>query len=138
MSFVYERGTGKLSFWENDIYVVASCDLELPNYQITPENGRILVKTVHRNLLLKCNKLPLDIENLDFKKSASKTSLLRKTSYYNLESENESESDTEFVLINKNIQKPTSSKLGGGKETRNRKTSTSNINETTYSLEHET
>ena len=106
---VSERGgTGKLrSYWEKDIYAVVSCNPELPIYKIKPENGNKPVETVHSNLLLKFNELPLDNQNLNLKKSASKTSLLRKTSsHYNSESENEIESDTDFVLISQNIQKP--------------------------------
>ena len=106
---VSERGgTGKLrSYWEKYIYIVVSCNPELPIYKIKPENGNKPVETVHRNLLLKFNELPLDNKNFNLKKSASKTSLLRKTSsHYNSESENEIESDTEFVLISQNIQKP--------------------------------
>ena len=72
-----------------------------------PENSNKLVKTVHRNLLLKRSELPFGNENLDLKKSASKASLLRKTSsHYNSEPEIETESGTEFILINQNIQNP--------------------------------
>ena len=59
---------GKLrSYWEKDIDVVVSCNPELPIYKINPENSNKSVKTVHRNLLLKCNKLPFDNENLNLK-----------------------------------------------------------------------
>ena len=80
-----------------DIYGVVSCDSELPIYQIKPENSNKLVKTIDRNLLLKCNKSPFDNKNLNLKKFAlaSKTSLFGKTSsHYNSESENETKRDT--------------------------------------------
>ena len=58
-------GTGKLrSYWEKEIYVVVSCDPELPIYKIKSENGNKLVKTVHRNLLLKCNNYLLTMKTL--------------------------------------------------------------------------
>ena len=119
---VSERGgTGKLrSYWEKDIYVVVSCDPELPIYKIKPENGNKLVKTVHRNRLFKCNELPFHKENLNLKKSASKTSLLRKTSlHYNSESENETQSDTEFAVINQNTENPNPPVLNREEERRN-------------------
>lgn len=80
-----------------DIYGVVSCDSELPIYQIKPENSNKLVKTIDRNLLLKCNKSPFDNKNLNLKKFAlaSKTSLFGKTSsHYNSESENKTKRDT--------------------------------------------
>lgn len=80
-----------------DIYGVVSCDSELPIYQIKPENSNKPVKTIDRNLLLKCNKSPFDNKNLNLKKFAlaSKTSLFGKTSsHYNSESENETKRDT--------------------------------------------
>ena len=63
-----------------DIYGVVSCDSELPIYQIKPENSNKLVKTIDRNLLLKCNKSPFDNKNLNLKNFAlaSKTSLFGK------------------------------------------------------------
>ena len=106
---VSERGgTGKLrSYWKNDIYVVVSCDPQLPIYKIKQENDNKPVKTVLRSLLLKCNELPFDKKNLNLKKSKWKISLLRKTSsHYNSELENEIKSLTEFVLINQNNQNP--------------------------------
>ena len=58
-------GTGKLrSYWEKEIYVVVSCDPELPIYKIKSENGNKLVKTVHKNLLLKCNNYLLTMKTL--------------------------------------------------------------------------
>ena len=56
-------GTGKLkSYWENDIYEVVFCHPKLPIYQIKPENGGNKIRTVHRNLLMKCNDLPVETQ----------------------------------------------------------------------------
>ena len=56
-------GTGKpKSYWENDIYEVVFCHPELPIYQIKPENGGNKIRTVHRNLLMKCNDLPVETQ----------------------------------------------------------------------------
>ena len=139
---VSERGgTGKLrSYWKNDIYVVVSCDPELPIYKIKQENDNKPVKTVLRNLLLKCNELPFDKKNLNLKKSKWKISLLRKTSsHYNSELENEIKSLTEFVLINQNNQNHNPPVLTREEERRDetKNSDTSNINEKTNSSEHQ-
>ena len=56
-------GTRKLkSYWENDIYEVVFCHPKLPIYQIKPENGGNKIRTVHRNLLMKCNDLPVETQ----------------------------------------------------------------------------
>ena len=53
-------GTGKLrSFWEQKIYVVAEKDESLPVYKVKQVGGS-KTKTVHRNLLMKVNDLPLN------------------------------------------------------------------------------
>ena len=51
-------GTGKLkSYLENCINELVSCHPESPIYQIKPENDANKVRTVHPNLLMKCNNL---------------------------------------------------------------------------------
>ena len=53
-------GTGKLrSFWEEKFYILVEKEGSMPVYVIKPVNGR-KTKTVHRNLLLKVNDLPLN------------------------------------------------------------------------------
>ena len=53
-------GTGKLrSFWEQKIYVVAEKDESLPVYKVKQVGGS-KTKTVHRNLLMRVNDLPLN------------------------------------------------------------------------------
>ena len=57
-------GTGKLQdYWEKDIYVVVSSDLDLPIHKIKQHNGSKPIQKVHRNLLLKCNELLFEKSN---------------------------------------------------------------------------
>ena len=59
---VNEGETGKLkTFWEQCLYKVESKLKELPVYKIKPLCSRGLSKTVHRNMLLRANDLPLDV-----------------------------------------------------------------------------
>ena len=54
-------GTEKFkSYWKNDIYEVVSCHPKLPIYQIKLENGENIIRTVHGNLLMKYNYLPVE------------------------------------------------------------------------------
>ncbi|XP_030601462.1 uncharacterized protein LOC115791517 [Archocentrus centrarchus] len=57
-------GTGKLrNHWEQDIHVVIRQVAEgLPVYEVKPEQGRGRSRTMHRNLLLPCDYLPLETE----------------------------------------------------------------------------
>ena len=57
-----ERGsTGKMrSWWADKIYVVQEVYDHVPVYVITPLDGGS-TKTVHRNMLMKVNNLPVDI-----------------------------------------------------------------------------
>ena len=59
---ILERGgAGNLtSHWEKETYVVVSSDPDLPVYKIKPEKGSKPIRTVHRNLLSKCNELPFE------------------------------------------------------------------------------
>ena len=56
-------GPGKLrSYWEQDIYrVIRRRDALSPVYEIKRENGTGPVRVLHRNLLLQCNELPVDM-----------------------------------------------------------------------------
>ena len=59
---VNEGETGKLkTFWEQCLYKVESKMKDLPVYTIKPMSSRGLSKTVHRNMLLRANDLPLDV-----------------------------------------------------------------------------
>ena len=56
-------GTGKLrSYWEENVHVVLSQkDDNIPVYVVTAENGAGKERTLHRNLLLPCDHLPLEV-----------------------------------------------------------------------------
>ena len=56
-------GTGKLrSYWEGNVHVVVrKKDENIPVYVVTAENGTGKERTLHRNLLLPCDHLPLEI-----------------------------------------------------------------------------
>ena len=74
---VSERGgTGKLrSYWEDDIYVVvARKNPEIPVYTVETESKRSKkkVRVLHRNLLLPCDHLPVDLEEVEKVESKKK------------------------------------------------------------------
>ena len=54
-------GTGKLrSHWEEYVYVVVDVFPDIPVYKVKREDGVGKVKTLHRNLLMKCEFLPCE------------------------------------------------------------------------------
>ena len=56
-------GTGKLrNYWENVVYVVIGKEENIPVYTIRPEKGkgRIKLKRVHRNDIMRCDELLRD------------------------------------------------------------------------------
>lgn len=57
-------GTGKLrSHWEDLIHtVVRRLGEECPIYEVRPEQGKGRSRVLHRNLLMPCDCLPLEIE----------------------------------------------------------------------------
>ena len=63
-------GPGKLrSHWEDRVHIVVSRKGEdSPVYVVKPETGTGENRTLHRNLLLPCNNLPLDIPNKNHRK----------------------------------------------------------------------
>ena len=56
-------GTGKLrSYWENDVHVIVSKKSnDMPVYVVKAENGTGGERVLHRNMLLPCQHLPLEI-----------------------------------------------------------------------------
>ena len=55
-------GTRKLdSYWEHNIFEVIEKKEDLPVYRIRNLNRKSDVRVVHRNLLMQCNDLPLDV-----------------------------------------------------------------------------
>lgn len=68
-------GPGKLRpYWEQLIYVVREQVGENPVYKVSPEAGGRPVRTLHRNLLLQVNDLPVE----SFQNSSTDTSESRK------------------------------------------------------------
>ena len=66
-------GPGKLlAYWEQQIHVVKERIADSPVYRVKPEHGRGKQRVLHRNLLLPCDGLPLDLPTL--KRVAHKTS----------------------------------------------------------------
>lgn len=57
-------GTGKLrNHWEDTIHIVTrQVGEDIPVYDVKPELGRGRSRTLHRNLLLPCDHLPLEIQ----------------------------------------------------------------------------
>ena len=57
-------GTGKLrSYWEQEVYTIKEKRPNVPVYLIESSNGK--TKTVHRNLILKCDFLPSNTNHPD-------------------------------------------------------------------------
>ena len=70
-------GTGKLrSHWERQIFKVIKQQGELPVYHVQSVNNAKDIRILHRNHLLKCEQLPLDVfdedEDLDKKQKGKK------------------------------------------------------------------
>lgn len=60
-------GTGKLwNHWEDTIHtVVKQVKENLPIYEVQPEQGRGRLRVLHRNLLMPCDYLPMDLPSSD-------------------------------------------------------------------------
>lgn len=67
-------GTGKLrSHWEKDVYtVVEKKNDSIPVYTVVKENGKGVKRTVHRNLLMPCDHLPVELPDETSKKLTRK------------------------------------------------------------------
>lgn len=92
------RGPGKLrNYWEEQAHVVVSKVAEdAPIYEIKPEQGKGRSRVLHRNLLMPCDHLPLEIELMRHKpkrKQVQEKSCVpvNRIGESELESENESQ-----------------------------------------------
>ena len=55
-------GPGKLrSYWEQEIHIVTQRREDMPVYEVKPETGNGRTRVLHRNLLLPCSFLPVEI-----------------------------------------------------------------------------
>lgn len=90
-------GTGKLrNHWEDTIHtVVKQVKENLPIYQVQPEQGRGRVRVLHRNLLMPCDYLPMDLPTSDGDKP-KETSSTQRDSMGTVQSD---ESDDEDDLL---------------------------------------
>lgn len=97
------EGPGKLrSHWEKQIYVVVKRKgNDSPVYDVKPELGSGTIRTLHRNLLLPCSCLPLDLPNDSTKPSTKPRQKIRdqvKTNLQISEDFDEDESGDECIL----------------------------------------
>ena len=113
-------GTGKLrSFFEDDIYCVDSCHPELPIYKIKPEKGGNKIRTVHRNLLMKCNDFPIETKSPFSTLSTKLKSKTKEKQNKNHDSSScDSDSDFEYVVVKRKTKnRKQSEKEGEGSNT---------------------
>jgi len=123
-------GTGKLrNYWDDKIYIVRQKRDNLPVFEVELEKGgNNKIKTLHRNLLYKCNDLNLTQSHTKIQnQNLINRNLITKTKSKNLtDSSSESDSDSEIdqleVILNLLRQKkkhkliPTLDKIEGGEE----------------------
>lgn len=89
-------GPGKLrNFWEDNIHsVVRQMGSELPIYEVKPERGKGRSRVLHRNLLMPCDHLPLEIAP---QPKPRKKQELKKPQSSDVESDEESEDEFHYV-----------------------------------------
>ena len=105
-------GPGKLrSHWEDRVYVVVSRKGDdSPVYEFKPEAGTEGSRILHRNLLLPCNYLPIDIPSKSSQKRAGRVHKDKCSKFQEIptphvkELSDESSSDDESDIILTNLQ----------------------------------
>ncbi len=95
-------GPGKLrNYWEEQVHVVVRRIAEdVPIYEIKPEQGKGRSRVLHRNLLMPCDHLPLEVDPAPRSKSKRRQTQENSSVPANRmeESELESESDSEYYV----------------------------------------
>lgn len=95
-------GPGKLrNYWEEQVHVVVRRVAEdVPIYEIKPEQGKGRSRVLHRNLLMPCDHLPLEVDPTPRSKSKRRQPQENSSVPANRreESELESESDSEYYV----------------------------------------
>ena len=95
-------GTGKLkSYWEHSIFEVVEKRGDAPVYKIRNVHKKKDERVVHRNLLMLCNELPVDVfkEPSEVKKAKSKNKKVEKKSCKEAESEESSEDEFDRIVV---------------------------------------
>ena len=113
-------GPGKLrSFWEKEIHVVVRRkDPESPVYEVKPENGSGTTRILHRNLLLPCNELPVDIQtnserpkqNYSRRRRDKPRNRNRRPTFVESDQENSSDEEQFVVIFDENRNSRTASR----------------------------
>ena len=96
-------GTGKLkNFWEPNVFVVEEVDSNLPVYKIRNINKKSDKRVVHRNLLKKCNDLPIELfEPEDGKRSKPKPEVKKQVRFQvqnDVDDKDEEDSESDFYI----------------------------------------
>ena len=94
---VCERGgTGKLrSYWESSIFEVIKKDENLPVYTMKNLHKGCDKRIMHRNLLMKCNDLPVDL----FQERCKERKKKKKLEHTVEENSDDESSDNEIVIV---------------------------------------
>ena len=124
-------GTGKLrSHWEEKVHVVKEKFGDLPVFIVEPEDGTKKQRKLHRNLLLKCDYLPLEAptsERKNIKSNKTKKHVRKKEKELSSSSdgENESSDDEQLLLLFKKYMARKKRKSDGALSRKNRERETS-------------
>ncbi|KAL6490134.1 hypothetical protein MHYP_G00004790 [Metynnis hypsauchen] len=94
-------GPGKLrNHWEDIIHVVVrQVNKEVPIYELRPEKGKGKLRVLHRNLLLPCDQLPLEVQDRSRANSNRKPATTKKSRELPAESEEDDDEEEEYYPI---------------------------------------